>query len=205
MSSDKPAKVRSTWHVQLPVDSTSITDEEYVGVLTNTSTESNGYSNPSTGSQPDLRYRRKSESPPRSYTSTSNIPSESFPPYANNGRLGPPNTLKRASKSNLDLPSAIREEILSSRGIPRDENRNLVAPGRGQTVESSDSSDTELNGGVGGAYLCPVVHSAAGKELINTNIPCNIDQLFSMLFTESAFSLLFQGHRKITGNLLISL
>ncbi|ODM93267.1 GRAM domain-containing protein 1B [Orchesella cincta] len=43
--------------------------------------------------------------------------------------------------------------------------------------------------------VCPVDHSN-GKETMNTVIPCNIDQLFTMLFTNSKFYLDFQLSRK---------
>ncbi|CAL8111389.1 unnamed protein product [Orchesella dallaii] len=43
--------------------------------------------------------------------------------------------------------------------------------------------------------VCPVDHSN-GKETLNTVIPCNIDQLFTMLFTNSKFYLDFQLSRK---------
>lgn len=46
--------------------------------------------------------------------------------------------------------------------------------------------------------LCPIDHTK-GKELMNSVIPCNIDQLFTMLFTNSTFYFDFQAKRKTTG------
>lgn len=46
--------------------------------------------------------------------------------------------------------------------------------------------------------VCPVDHTN-GKEMMNSVIPCNIDQLFTMLFTNSKFYLDFQLSRKTFG------
>lgn len=47
--------------------------------------------------------------------------------------------------------------------------------------------------------VCPVDHTN-GKEMLNSVIPCNIDQLFTMLFTNSKFYLDFQLSRKTFGD-----
>lgn len=68
----------------------------------------------------------------------------------------------------------------------------LVVPGVLE-VDSGESSGLPVV-----PPVCPVDHTI-GKEMLNAVIPCDIDQLFTMLFTSSKFYLDFQLSRKTFG------
>lgn len=93
-----------------------------------------------------------------------------------------------SSDNEAILESALQQEIS---GIP------MVLP----ILPSGLQEVTDSGEGVLSSVppACPVDHSTIGKELMNSVISCNIDQLFTMLFTNSKFYLDFQVSRKTCG------
>lgn len=66
-------------------------------------------------------------------------------------------------------------------------------------MDLSDSSDSEEEAVVEIVPTCPAPHDD-GKVVVDTVIPCDVNTLFTMLFTNSKFYLEFHTMRKTFGN-----